>query len=125
MYRLTNNGAVIRMTDGTGVPADPANRDYAEYLAWRAAGNVPQPYVPPTAPPITRFAPRDFLRRFTMAEYAAARQSANIAVQWALDNLIGAQYVDITDPETIAGLDLMVAEGIISAEKRSDLLTPQ
>ncbi|WP_152553670.1 hypothetical protein [Bordetella bronchiseptica] len=75
-------------------------------------------------PPVTRFSARDYLKRFTMAEYAAARTSANVAVQWALDNLIGAQFVDLDDPEVAAGLDLMVSEGIITAERKTDLLAP-
>src|SRR5207342_1867950 len=46
-YQLTATDVVIRTSDGASIPADPANRDYAEYLAWVEAGNVPDPYVPP------------------------------------------------------------------------------
>lgn len=70
------------------------------------------------------FGSRDYLKRFTLAEYAAARRSENIEVQWALDNVIAAQYIDIEDPETVAGLDLMVSQGVISSTKRDELLTP-
>lgn len=73
----------------------------------------------------TIFAPREYLKKLTMQEYAAARTHENIGVQWALDNLIGAQFVDINDPDTIAGLDLMVAEGVITPERRTELLTPE
>ena len=38
------NGPVIRTADGAHIPPDPANRDYAEYLAWKEAGGVPDPY---------------------------------------------------------------------------------
>lgn len=87
---------------------------------------VPAQPERPEAPqgPQTIFATRDYLKRFSMAEYAAARRAENIEVQWALDNMIAAQYIDIEDPETAAGLDLMVAEGIISADKRDELLRP-
>jgi hypothetical protein len=46
-YRLTGTAVVIRIADGASIPADPANRDYAAYLAWKAAGGVPDPYHPP------------------------------------------------------------------------------
>ena len=50
-YALTQNANTIRRTaDNAFVPNDPANRDYAEYLAWLATpGNVPDPLPTPTA----------------------------------------------------------------------------
>ena len=32
---------IIRKSDGSSIPKDPDNRDYAEYLEWVAAGNTP------------------------------------------------------------------------------------
>ena len=42
--------SVIRHLDGACIPPDMANRDYAEYLTWKAAGNIPDP-APPVVPP--------------------------------------------------------------------------
>ena len=51
-YQLTATDVVIRTEDNASIPADPANRDYAEYQQWLADGGVPDPYVPPEpAPP--------------------------------------------------------------------------
>ena len=33
---------IIRKADGAQIPKDPANKDYAEYLEWVAAGNTPE-----------------------------------------------------------------------------------
>ena len=50
-YRISGDG-VIR-NDGSGIPPDPENRDWAAYLAWVAAGNVadPAPVIPPDPRP--------------------------------------------------------------------------
>jgi hypothetical protein len=49
-YQLTATDAVIRTEDGACIPADPANRDYAEYLQWVEDGGVPDPYQEPPPP---------------------------------------------------------------------------
>lgn len=43
MYKLTKHTSIQRLADNASIPADPANRDYQDYLEWLAAGNTPQP----------------------------------------------------------------------------------
>jgi hypothetical protein len=50
-YQLTATDMIIRTADGTWIPADPANRDYAEYQQWLADGGTPDPYVAPESTP--------------------------------------------------------------------------
>ena len=33
---------ILRKTDNTTIPFDPANTDYQEFLAWKAEGNTPE-----------------------------------------------------------------------------------
>jgi len=51
-YQLTTDNSTIRRTaDNAFIPPDPANTDYAAYLAWVAEGNTPDPAPAPPAPP--------------------------------------------------------------------------
>jgi hypothetical protein len=50
-YQLTTGDTILRTTDGAFIPPDSANTDYAAYLEWVEAGNMPDP-APIVAPPI-------------------------------------------------------------------------
>jgi hypothetical protein len=50
-YQLTQGDSILRITDGASIPPDPANTDYAAYLAWVEEGNTPEP-APIPEPPV-------------------------------------------------------------------------
>jgi len=46
MYQLTTSTSILRLADNAFIPPDPANTDYAAYLAWLEEGNEPLPADP-------------------------------------------------------------------------------
>lgn len=50
-YQLTTGNMVLRTADGAFIPPDPANTDYAAYLAWLDEGNTPEPAPEPAPTP--------------------------------------------------------------------------
>lgn len=48
-YRISGNG-VSRLNGAQWIPNDPANTDWRVYLQWLAAGNTPDPALPPPTP---------------------------------------------------------------------------
>jgi hypothetical protein len=54
MYQLTTGDTILRTADNAFIPPDPANTDYADYLAWVEEGNTPEPApVPEPVPALT------------------------------------------------------------------------
>jgi hypothetical protein len=51
MYQLTTSTTILRLTDNACIPPDPANTDFAAYLAWLSDGNTPEP-APIPVPPV-------------------------------------------------------------------------
>jgi len=84
----------------------------ATYAAWRAS----QPS------PAATWSTLDFLLRFTPEERAAARSSAIPEVQDFLDLLRAAGEVRSDHPLTQQGMGLLVMAGIITAERRDEIL---
>lgn len=88
------------------------------------AGNyreVPQSPVPNYI--VTKYA---FLMRFTTTERTAAltESKTNVSVEdfWSL--LYAAEYVDLSNSETIAGVDLLVSLGILTPARGQEILNP-
>lgn len=52
IYQLTTGNMILRTTDGAFIPPDPANTDYAAYLAWLDEGNTPLPAPEPEPAPV-------------------------------------------------------------------------
>jgi hypothetical protein len=109
-YALTPYVEVImRTTDMAFIPNDPANSDCADYLAWKAAGGVPDPYVPPVQPQTVLS--QDLMAQFTAAD-AVAIQTAIAGSQpfWLLWYQLQAQKdpMVVTNARFLAGWNALI-----------------
>jgi hypothetical protein len=43
VYTKSVINGIVRISDNTWIPADPANSDYQAYLRWLEEGNTPLP----------------------------------------------------------------------------------
>jgi hypothetical protein len=78
MYQLTTSTSIIRLSDGAFIPQAPGNRDYADFLAWKAEGNTPLPAPEPPAPGPDYIAFWDALTTSTI--YTAIREQSFVSL---------------------------------------------
>ena len=78
---------------------------------------------PPPPPPEKTFSSLEFLDLFTESEQLAIAQLALQSAQAKLwyDRMLAANYVVASDPRTSAGLDFLVAMGLISTGRRAEI----
>lgn len=126
MYQLTHSSHIIRIDDKAEIPADPENRDYAEYLAWLEDGNepLPPPDPEPLPPQYPRLTALEMLDQFTEAEQlgVVAATMTEPAIKLWYDRLIAATYVTYDDPRTEAGLQALVDAELITPERKADIV---
>src|SRR3954452_17670630 len=91
----------------------------AEANAFVAAQN----HVPDPPPPIS---PLDFMERLTKTERKAirAKSKTNDDLEDFMSLLSAAPHVHLNDPRTVAGVDLLVALGLLTAARKAEVLTP-
>ena len=75
----------------------------------------------------TRFSSLEFLERFTETEQLAVVSATLGSAQVKLwyDKLLAAEYVDLNDPRTEGGIDALIAAGLITADRKAALMTPE
>lgn len=108
------------ISTGNTVVADAAFMDEHHGGDYELLADAPQ--ATPTKRLLTRLA---FRNRFTTNEkialYTAAESNVHLKVY--LDDVNAATYIDLTLPETIAGVQLLEAAGIIGSGRANEILT--
>src|SRR5579859_3039696 len=117
-YTITGATTIKRNADGAFIPTDPANKDFVEYEAWVAAGNVADPAPVPPKP--TMISAGDFLARFTAAEEQAIQGAAATNVGIALGLTMGlakGQIALVGDPTVTAWMNALVTANCITSAR--------
>lgn len=80
----------------------------------------------PAPPPQTQFSSLAFLDRFTQAEQLSVVQATMISAEVKLwyDRLLAADFVDLEDPRTEAGVDALIMAGLLDPSRKLEILTP-
>lgn len=81
------------------------------------AAAIANPPARPVAVPVVVLTPLTILGRLTQAEEAALASSSDLAVSIVRNRLIAASEVRSDDPRTAEGKAILVAKGIITAER--------
>lgn len=82
----------------------------------------PEPTPPPPPPIITKLA---MLTRFTDAEYVGILTEAktDVTIEAWLNKFNAATTINLEDPRTVSGMDLLVADGLITQVRADAILT--
>ncbi|MBX3524594.1 MAG: hypothetical protein KF904_00145 [Rhodoblastus sp.] len=122
-YALSESG-VMRGSDGAHIPEDEANADWRAFREWQASGKTASPYQPPpSAPQPETVSWMDFVGLFAPAELMAIATSTDpsVAVFRLMATGLGGDLV-LGDPRVAAGLDALVAAGLIEPDRKAQVL---
>lgn len=121
MY-IKRDGMIVK-DDHLFIPIDEGNRHYKEYLKWQEKNPPIEEYVE-IIPPKTMFTSLEFRDLFTINEQLSIRESQLVDMEVGLvyDMMLSAQNIDISDQRTIQGMDLLVVKGLITNERRNEIL---
>jgi len=75
----------------------------------------------------TQFSAREFRGRFTLDEQLRIREASLKDAEAGLvyDAFNAADYIDLADSETVAGIDFYISKGLLVAGRKAELLAPE
>lgn len=121
-WHVLDAGQVLSTSHEVGVHDDRA----AALADYTARGGDPEavPEDPPLPerPRLTKLA---YSLRFTLEERIAIRSSEDPIVQDSQHLLALAEYVDVTDPVTVQGVEYLESVGLIAPGRAAEILDPE
>jgi len=117
---LRSDVVIVDRQDGNG----------PQLVAWNLPGDPPTDDEIAAAmarPPVTALSYQQFRALFTAAENAAimtAAQTNHAVLDWVLQ-AVGAAALDLADAAMKAGLEALVAAGLLTAERETQVLANQ
>ena len=104
---------------GRAIFAAALNGDFGPVAAF-----VPPQPVPTQPPERRQVTPLEFIDRLTHDEQIAVVTATlqNPAVKLWYDKLLAASFVSFDDPRLSAGLDVLVQAGLLTAERRAEII---
>ena len=137
-YSAATSGFYTSAIHGSNIPADAVeitDEQHAALLVGQSQGKLivadengyPILQDPVVIPVVhTQFSSLAFLDRFTQAEQLSVVQATMVSAEVKLwyDRLLAADFVDLTDPRTEAGVDALIMAGLIDPSRKLEILTP-
>lgn len=120
---VRQSAAVLRTADNVKIAFDPNDPNYQTYVAWLQAGNVPDPETPAASRVVS---PLQFMARFTPSEQLQIAGTALVQPElslWLL-RLAAATQIDLVNVQTLAGVQALVAYGLIPQDRADAVLAP-
>jgi hypothetical protein len=124
-YAIVENGVVVNVAVSESALAPNWIQSDVAQIGWTYNGSTfsPPAPAPDTRPPIiTRLA---FRYRMTDAEYVgilnAAKTDVSVAAWIETFNIVS--QVNLNDPRTKSGLDMMVSKGLLTSQRETEILT--
>jgi len=124
-YAIVENGVVVNVAVSESALFPNWIQSDVAQIGWTYDGSsfTPPTPVPVVLPPIiTRLA---FRYRLTDAEYVgiltAAKTDVSVAAWVETFNIVS--QVNLNDPRTKSGLDMMVSKGLLTSQRETEILT--
>lgn len=124
MYKIIDDNHILYVPENVVITL-PAQESYGHaYSAWLEKGNAPAP-ASAAATVWRQFTSLDFLALFSPEEQLAVASATmtNAAIKLWYDKMLAAAYVTLADSRTEAGLTALAAAGLISAERKEQIMT--